>query len=167
MEVMLAMSVLAFAFLAMSQSLIGSMKLTASSREQAIATNGFRDQLEVLQGAEDFEELFALYNSNPDDDPEGPGTAPGPNFAVEGLDVLPGDPDGMVGQIFFPTIAGRLREDGADEGFTTPRDLNGDGVIDGASHDTDYLMLPVLLRLSWKGSGPESQAEVRTILTDR
>ena len=51
-----------------------------------------------------FREIWRRYNSNPADDPGGPGTAPGNNFAVPLLRPLPGDADGLPGEIFFPEI---------------------------------------------------------------
>lgn len=166
LELMLVMTVFLFGFLAMSRSLIGSMKLTETNRELALATDGARAMIEVLQGQE-FSEVFALYNEDPSDDPGEPGTAPGPGFAVTGLAVVDGDDDGLVGEIVFPTLGTQLREDQADDGFQEPHDLDGDGEIDDENHATDYRLLPVLLRLRWKGRGPESSLEVRTLIADR
>ena len=32
-----------------------------------------------------------------------------------------------------------------------PRDLNGDGVIDKENHAKDFLVLPVKVRVRWRG----------------
>src|SRR5678815_2435208 len=69
LELMIVMSVLIVAFLAMSQALVTSMKLTSVNRESALATDGIRERMEVLEGVEEFSELFALYNANSNDDP--------------------------------------------------------------------------------------------------
>ena len=167
LELMIVVSVLLVTLLAMSQSLVASMKLNGVNRETALATDGIREITEVLEGVEDFSMLFALYNANPADDPGLPGSAPGAAFAVPGLSPVETDPDGRVGEIVFPTLGFELREDLLDANLGMPRDLNGDGVVDAANHAGNYRILPVLLRLRWKGSGCERSMEVRTLLADR
>lgn len=50
-----------------------------------------------------------------------------------------------------------LREDLDAPELGLPRDLDGDGAIDGADHRGDFRILPVLLELDWDGpSGPQS-----------
>jgi hypothetical protein len=164
---MIVISVLLVAFLAMSQSLVTSMRLTQINRESALATDGIHEVMEVLEGVEEFSQLYVLYNTIPDDDPGLEGSAPGSGFAVEGLAPVAEDPDGFVGEILFPTSGLELREDVVDEGMGMPRDLNGDGVIDALNHAGDYRILPVLVRLHWKGNGCERSMEVRTLIADR
>ena len=101
-ELLLAMSVLLFAMLALSQTLGTAKQLNGVNRETALAHDGIREMLEILQGAEDFSQLFALYNEDPNDDPGGIGTAPGSGFTVNGLDPTDDDADGLVGEIRFP-----------------------------------------------------------------
>jgi hypothetical protein len=169
-ELTLVMSVLLVAFLALSQSLVTSMALTRVNRESALATDGVRRVVELMQGGEDFDLLFRLYNSDPLDDP-GPLPAPGDTFQVEGLEAAPDDPDGAVGEILFPVIdtAGgpELREDIDMPELSMPRDLDGDGLIDSLDHAGDYRLLPVLVRLRWKGISGERTAEARTLIADR
>jgi hypothetical protein len=86
---------------------------------------------------------------------------------VKGLQVPDGDAIGSVGEIVFPTIGTQLREDVVDPELGMPRDLNGDGIIDSADHAGDYKLLPVLLRLHWKGVGVKRSVVVRTLLADR
>ena len=167
LELMIVMSVLLVAFLAMSQALVTSMRLTGVNRESALATDGIRERMEVLEGVEEFSEVFALYNANPNDDPGLPGSAPGSGFAVAGLMPTEGDADGLVGEILFPTIGLELREDLEDAGLGMPRDLSGDNFVDRANHAGDYRLLPVLLRLRWNQGGLERSMEVRTLLADR
>jgi hypothetical protein len=95
--------------------------------------------------------LFATYNTIAGDDPGGAGTAPGQNFTVPGLEPRDGDADGCVGRILFPTINGALREDVVNSFLGMPRDLDGDVTIDGLSHNGDYILLPVHVRIEWKG----------------
>lgn len=164
-ELLIVIGILVIAFLAMSQTLITSMKLTGTNRESACATDGLRNMMETLQGVQDFHSIFRLYNRDPSDD--GGAVAPGSNFAVAGLQAVPGDPDGFVGEIVFPTIGTQLREDLVDPALGMPRDLNGDGVIDSLDHALDYRILPVLLRIRWKGGSIERSMEIRTLLANR
>jgi hypothetical protein len=164
-ELTLVISVLLVAFLALSQSLVTSMALTRVNRESALATDGLRRMVELLQGNEDFDLLFRLYNAEPGDDP-GPGPAPGNTFAVEGLEAAPDDPDGIVGEIVFPSIGADLYENIDMPELSMPRDLDGDGGIN-VFPITDYRLLPVLVRLRWNGISGERTAEVRTMIADR
>ena len=169
-ELMLAMTVLLVALGAFSQSLVQSMALTEANRESALAQDGVRETVEVLNGTDDFALLFARYNADPADDPPGV-SSPGSNFAVAGLTPLTTDPDGFVGEIVFPslvTAAGtELREDIVLPELGFPRDLNGDGFVDSVDHSTDYQILPVLVRSQWQGRNRERFTEIRTILADR
>ncbi len=169
LELVVAM---AFVLIAM-QGLIGI--LTSSSRasganfETAKAKEAARAMLETIQ-SQPFEEVFALYNANGLDDPGGAGTAPGPNFAVEDLNVLDSDADGMAGEIILPrrSVAGveELREDDDETRLGMPRDLNGDGLVDALDHSGDYWILPVLVRVSWRSQSGQSRVEFKTVLVN-
>lgn len=45
-----------------------------------------------------------------------------------------------------------LREDLALDAFAMPADLNGDGSIDDAAHDTDYLAIPIVVHIRFSHS---------------
>ena len=45
-----------------------------------------------------------------------------------------------------------------------PRDLNGDHQIDGADHSLDKRILPVLVRLRWRGPTGVSRMEFKTLV---
>jgi type II secretory pathway pseudopilin PulG len=170
-ELLLVVSVLMIAFLALSQSLVASMALTRVNRESALATDALRQTVEVLQGVDEFGSVFALYNSDSSDDPV-PGLAPGAAFAVAGLEPADDDPDGLVGEIVFPAVDGAaglvLREDLDLPELGMPRDLNGDGdAVDVLGPADEYRLLPVLVRVRWRGASGERRAEVRTLLADR
>src|SRR5689334_10004347 len=150
LEMMIAITLVSLVLVAMSSSILTSMKATGVNRETALATDGIAAMMERLQGVGHFSDVFKLYNANPNDDPGIPGTAPGPNFAVPGLQPVDGDPDGFVGEIVFPTIGNELREDVVDPRLGMPRDLTGDGNVDHVDHSGNYKLLPVLLRVRWK-----------------
>jgi len=152
---------------ALSNSILTSVKATSVNKESALASDGIADLVERLQGVGHFKDVFALYDANPNDDPGIPGSAPGNHFAVHGLQVPDDEPGGFVGEIVFPTIGNQLREDVVLPDLGMPRDLNGDGVIDSADHAGDYKVLPVMLRVHWKGVGSKRSMVIRTILADR
>ncbi len=164
---MITVTLVSLLLVTLSNSILTSMKATGVNKESALATDGIADMVERLQGVGHFQDVFALYDANPNDDPGIPGTAPGNHFAVKGLQVPDDEPGGSVGEIVFPTIGNQLREDVVDPDLGMPRDLNGDGIIDSADHAADYKILPVLIRVHWKGVGVKRSMVVRTILANR
>jgi len=140
------------------------MGLGPSLRETGRAIEASRSLIEEMRG-QPFDEIWARYNADPADDPGGPGTAPGAAFAVAGLAPVPGDPDGFVGQVVFPAIGGELREDAVDVRLGAPRDLNLDGGVDAFDHSGDYAVLPVLVRVEWRGKGPSRHVDLCTTIT--
>jgi type II secretory pathway pseudopilin PulG len=164
-EVMLALSILVFAALAFSQALVSASRSTNTTRESAIPEQAARQVLETMQAVE-FAKIFATYDQEPTNDPNGDGTAPGSTFVVDGLDVLPADADGAVGEVLFPeTDPGVLREDFQQPRLSMPRDLNADGIIDAADHSGDYRLLPGIVRVSWRESNGRP-TRIKTILAD-
>lgn len=146
-----------------SQSLLNVSRLEPVQRETAAALEAARGALERMRGSS-FEELVALYDADPANDPDGPGTAPGAGFAVAGLAPVEGDADGLPGGVDLRLVAGALREDVDDVGLGLPRDLNGDGAVDAADHAGDYEVLPVRVRVEWTGAGGERSVELVTTL---
>ncbi len=166
-DLMVSFSVLVVALMAFSQSLVGSSRHALGQGQRDLALEGARQAMERLQST-DFDLVFALYNTDPADDPAGAGTAPGAGFAIAGLPVRPDDADGLVGEIRFPTQSAggvlELREDLVNPSFGTPKDLSGDGVIDSADHSDDYQLLPVVVSVEWLSSSGPGRLELRTML---
>lgn len=190
-ELVVAMSVLLVAASIFYRMLASTTQLRDTNRENAVAADAARVCLEEMRNAS-FSELWALYNDDPSDDPDGPGTAPGNRFRVEDLDPLPGSPGGTVGEVILPAqltqvevtveepmgkLGGGgtttmivdelwLREDVVDPELGLPRDLNGDNVVDTLDHAEDYLVLPVCVRIRWQSAFGERSMRVVTMLTD-
>lgn len=162
-ETAISLTVMVSALLAFGQAIVSSMRAAAASRESTLASEAARQLLQDLVAA-DFEDVYALFNEDPADDPDGVGTAPGANRAIEGLDPDPADADGMAGEVVFPVAGGVLREDVVDAALGMPSDLNDDGIIDGLDRSGDYQLLPVLVRVRWRGSAGISKVEFRTLL---
>jgi len=169
-EVMIGSGILVFAALALSRATVQSMKLSQQNRETALAQAAARQAMEDLQ-ARPFDEIFTLFNSDPDDNPSGV-PEPGTGFDVPGLSPRAGDPDQMVGQVILPEImnggASELREDFEDGALGMPMDLDGNGFVDEDLSVADtYQVLPVRIRLEWTGKGGDRVFEVRTVVSSR
>lgn len=168
LELAVVMTILLSALLIFSSTVSGVAKQRSVNRETGLAVAAARNILETLR-SEDFALAFARYNSDPNDDPDGPGTAPGNRFAVAGLDEAPDSPDGLEGEVIFPTAfdgagALQLREDVELRALGMPRDLSGDGRVDDQDHGDSYFILPVRVRLRWKGSTGVRQYEIASQL---
>lgn len=163
-ELMIASFVLTVAVCGVSGSMVSALALNRVNRETALAQEAIRRVMEEARGVP-FPQIFAAYNSSAADNPPAPVVSPGRNFAVFGLEPQVGDADGFVGEVTFPTtvVAGveQLREDVVDAGLGMPRDLNG--VLtpgdDLLNHANDYRLLPMRVRVSWRGvSGDRTMA---------
>ena len=159
-EVMVVLAILSIAGAMFSQTMTVSRRLDPVGAETAMAAEGARTQLEKMHN-HPFRDVFRLYNDDPNDDPGGKGTAPGSRFAVDGL--TPVTPGGYVGQVLFPVVGTQLREDLNDPDLCLPRDLNGDGVVDGLNHASDRILLPLRLRLVWKSHSGQSNQRTFTL----
>ncbi|MCE9596138.1 MAG: hypothetical protein K8S98_18265 [Planctomycetes bacterium] len=168
LELMFALAVMIIGMLGFAQVLVISAASATSAREEAIAAEAVRQVLTTVQSA-GFVQIFGLYNGAASDDPGGVGTAPGKDFAVPGLNAAANDADGLPGEILFPVQVNAptvLREDLVDPRFGTPRDLDGDGLIDAANHATNYTLIPVVVRVRWRGARGVSTYQVKTMIAN-
>ncbi|MBL8858074.1 MAG: prepilin-type N-terminal cleavage/methylation domain-containing protein [Planctomycetes bacterium] len=167
-ELAVGMAILVIGVLGFSQSLVSAQKLDVKNREMDRAAQAAREVMERMR-AESFPDVFRRFNTVTADDPGGAGTAPGAGFSVAGLTARAGDADGLPGEIIFPTLSASpeaIHETVVNAQLGMPRDLNGDGVIDAADHSTDYRVLPVIVRVSWRGVGGDGYYELQTMLAD-
>lgn len=165
-ELLISMVVLLVAAGGAMGALSSTVVLSESTWETGVAYAAAQRALERLQG-EGLSQVLARYNASTADDPP---NAPGPDFDVLGLAPRTDDPDGRVGRVVFPSVPGAptaLREDALDPDFGLPRDLNGDGLVDGLDHAGDYDLLPVLIRIEWRSQSGNRSVEVQTLLTAR
>ncbi len=168
-EVLIAGAVVAIAVVGAVGSIASTAKLGRANEETTRAYQAGRQMVEQLMAVQ-MNQALALYNESGADDPGGAGTAPGPSFAVFGLDARPEDRDGQVGRLLFPTDPADpavLREDLVEASFGMPRDLTGDDAIDGVDHSHDYFVLPVRVRLEWRGVSGNRTLEIDTLLAAR
>ena len=161
LELMLAMVVLTLAvgMLATSMGSLGS--IGSQQSERAEASEAARTVLERMRNVP-FDDIFATYNADPADDPDGEGTAPGCHFSAGDLEAWEGDEDGFVGYIYFPGNGLELREDTTHEMLGLPRDLDLDGAIESVDVSADYRILPVEVRVEWTSRGARREYRVWT-----
>ena len=167
LEIAVGIAVLVTGIMGFAQTMVVVQRGHQRTREVGRATQAARQVIERIQ-AEAFAEAFRVYNGDPADDPAGAGTAPGKNFAVPGLSALLNDPDGLPGEVIFPTPAGApgsLMENVVDTRLGMPRDLNGDGAISTVTnYASTYTILPVRVRVQWVGASGPGEVELRTML---
>lgn len=162
-EVLISMVVLLVAVGGTLGTISGHLVLGDSARETALAYQEAQRLVETMK-AEPFRQVFARYNDLPDDDPDA--SAPGAHFGVSSLAPWATDGDGRVGRVLFPvdsTAPGELREDLEFNGRTL--DLDADGSSDARDHSDDYAVLPVRIRVEWKGRSGNRFVELQTLLT--
>lgn len=168
-ELTIAVVVLTVAVSGFSSSVLSSMVLNRMNRETDVARQAARRALEDLQG-EEFNQVFAAFNATVGDY-AGAGAEATSGFAVEGLDLVSGDADGLPGRIEFPTLdvmgVSELREDVVDAGLGMPRDLDGLNGIDAADHAGDYQLLPVRVVIEWDGVRGARRLALETVLWAR
>ena len=162
-ELLTAVTILVFGIGALISMVAATSAANQLNRETAMAIAAAQGAIERLRAAP-FEEAFALYNADGDDDPDGADTAPGAGFDIRGLEAQAGDADGLPGEIVMPAAGPELWEDEDLPLFGLPRDLNMDDVVDAADHSGDYRVLPVLIRVQWQGrTGPRRIQLLTTI----
>ena len=165
-EVAIGIVLLTIAMSGLLGGMVSFALLARVSRENALALQAARAMAEKAQDTS-FAQVFATFNANPNDDPGGPGAAPGKDFSVRGLCAQPGDPDGRVGEFVFPTVSGALREDVVDAGLSMPRDLDADGAVDASDHALNYVLLPMRIRVQWRGAAGDRTLAINPLLTNR
>lgn len=174
LEVMFATAVLAIAISGAASAMLSAIQLDRVNRETSIATQEARRILEQAQDR-NFDELWALYNRDPADDPPAAvaaGTVPGWTFPVPGLTPQEGDLDGFAGEVMMPAVQNvvgvwELREDVVDVALGMPMDLNGDTIPDLLDHSGDYRIIPMRARVQWRGVSGNRTVDLVTIISRR
>lgn len=150
-EVVIALGVLVVALLSFSKTVTKGIQHQGSVAERDRALSAARQVVEDLRAAT-FEEVWVRHNGDTLDDPA-LGVSPGSGFDVAGLQPLPADPDGRVGELLFPESGGNLREDLDLPRLGLPFDLDRDGSVTSDDVSGDYRLLPVEIRVQWRSAG--------------
>ena len=148
-ELMVGMSVLTISVGAIASTLVATTGLNATTDEVERGHNAAVSVLEEIRSQE-FSEVFQTYN--------------GTSYSIAGMSPWPGE--SAVGTIIFPGDGTELREDVVDRGLGMPRDLNGDNVIDSLDHSSDYIVLPVRVRVRWSGRAGQLEQNIVSVLAD-
>ena len=130
------------------------LRLHRSNGETAHAEAAAREIAARLHDVP-FEQIFTTWSA-------------APNVEVPELNPRPDDPDGLVGRLIFPTVdvggVPRLREDVVMPALGMPRDLDASGGVDLADHSLDYVILPVTVRLEWRGAAGDASLDLHLVL---
>lgn len=166
-EVLISTVVIAVALLASAGTLGTTLRLSRVVSERDVAQRAATAVLQDVASVE-FAKVLASYDADPSNDPGGAGKAPGAKFAVAGLNPPAGVNPDAVGEVVFPLAGTAVREDLVLPELGMPRDLNGDGRIDGADHAADCRLLPVLVRVRWQGvEGKHASLSLTRLLCER
>ena len=162
-EVLVAAAVLAVGACAVTAAMIHGMAVGATNSETQEAQEAARRVLEQIS-AVPVREVFSRYNQDPKDDPQGAGTAVGNVVTVTSASGA-----ALDAEIIFPNAGDTsvIREDVDDPELGLPRDLNADSAIDDLDHSGDYVMLPVRVRVTWKGVTGTRSLDICSVLLDR
>jgi hypothetical protein len=163
MELMVSFSALMVVLLGFSRMLLSSHMASSTTHEATLAKEAARGMVEVLQ-ATPLAQIYPAFNANGGDDPGGANTAAGPGFAVRGLEALQDDPDGLPGRIVLPERNGVLSELATQPQYGWPMDMDRDGLTDTADVSGTYRLLPVVVRVEWRGSGGPGLVEFKTVI---
>lgn len=162
-EILVAAAVLAVAACAVTAAMVHGMAVGAMNTETQEAQEAARKVIEDLSSVP-VREVFARYNTDPNDDPSGPKTAVG-NI----VSLVSSSGATLDAEIIFPNAGdvSQIREDVDDPVLGLPRDLNADSVVDDLDHSHDYVMLPVRVRVTWRGVTGERSLDICSVLLDR
>jgi prepilin-type N-terminal cleavage/methylation domain-containing protein len=168
-EVSFAATIIAIVLTGLLGTMILSYRQSLLAADLSIAADAARRQAEVM-ASQRFRDIFFLYNATDEDDPNGRGTGFGSGFEVQGLDPRAADGDGRVGRVVFPTRQGfprNLVETAVIPELGMPRDLDGSGAIEGSNKEASYVLLPVTLKLEWRGVYGDASYTLHVLLADR
>ena len=162
-ELLVSFSALLVVLLGFSRMLLSSHMASNTTHEATLTKEAARAMVEELQAAP-LAEVYATHNANPADDPGGAGTAPGAGFTVRGLSAPLDDADGLPGHILFPEKNNVLSELQVQPQYGWPMDMDRDGAKLTANVSTTYRILPVVVRVEWRGSGGKGLVEFKTVI---
>jgi type II secretory pathway pseudopilin PulG len=162
-ELLISFSALLVVLLGFSRMLLSSRMASSTTHEATLAKEAARSMVERLQ-ATPLLEIYPTYNAATGDDPNGPGTAPGAGFTVRGLSAPLDDADGLPGTILFPEVGGVLSEQSIQPRYGWPMDMDRDGDLLTGNVSLTYRLLPVVVRVEWRGSGGNGLVEFKTVM---
>src|SRR5262245_42759016 len=166
-DLLVAASILALALLGHASTVLGGHRLSRSVEHRTVALEAARQLVERLRSDPDwtgaYANLVALYSPTLDTTgmPGRPPTAYYPDF------ITPKDLGPVRVLVSVPRSGTDLREDAVLPQFGLPYDLDADGTIDAVPHQSDYVVLPVVIKFSWHAAGePIQSVDISTWLSE-
>jgi len=163
-DLCVALVVLSISLGVLVGAVFSGIRLARTDEETALASQALRATLARLASLEP-RNAFVILNAEDGDDLQGQSAQTYLAVQEELLTDRQGQP--VTISVTFPVDPanpGVVREDLELPALGMPRDLDGDGEIDGADHADDLVILPVLLRLDWEGAGGPQSVQMATIL---
>lgn len=155
--------IIAFAMMACFSRAAGSDVASAENIKARAAVTRVMDGIRNYASSS-FETTYACFNSEPSDDPDGYGTAPGNSYVIDGLYTANGP---AHVRIEFPEENGHLRENIDAPELGMPKDLDGDGEIGTDSVDGTYKILPVRVVVQWESINGTREYSVVTFVISK
>lgn len=155
-EVLVTASVLLIGLLAMTSTSVVVNSLRRSAGDRSIAQAALQAIVEDLHASASEADSDAANWANDILADYGPGGTPGDAFAVPGLDPWEGETDVATVQIVLDETATDAVL-GVAAGM--PRDLDGDGNVNATNVSGDASLLPVIVRLRWRGETGQQQLQ--------
>jgi hypothetical protein len=150
---LVSFSALLVVLLGFSRMLLSSRMAAHTTHESTLAKEAARGWIERLQ-ATAFDQVYPTY-----------GAAGGAaDFDVPGLEAPLDDADGLPGEILFPESGGVLSELCDRPQYGWPVDMDGDGLLVSADVSATHRLLPVVVRVAWRGAGGDGVLEFQTVI---
>jgi hypothetical protein len=169
-EILVAGTVLTIGVLGHASSVLSSHKMSRAVADQGAATETLCRFIDRLRADPDWAGLYGklrpLSVESASDAPLS-SLAADPTLTTHPVTAYYSDftTPASLGTVRFlvqvPSLAvdgvPALRESAVAPRYGLPHDLNADGLVDSASRGSDYLVLPVVVRLRWQRGGQNSQ----------
>ncbi len=172
-ELLLATSMIATVLLAHAMSIAFSHTASVNSEERGVELLTTQRFVERLRADTGFAGLYARLRARTSESAGDMGlTSLGRDDALAGFDATAYYADftvppglgtwSILVQVPVSTVGGvsALRENLVAPRYGLPADLNGDGVIDADPRDSDYVVLPVVVRVRCRRRGHEPREVV-------
>ena len=151
---MVTASVLLVGLLAMTSTSVVVNSLRRNASDQQVAQSAMQAIVEDLHAAARSADSSASNWANDIIAIYGPGGIPGNSFPIQGLDPWNGNPNVASVQL----ITDETETDGGlGVAAGMPRDLNGDGNATSTDTRGTAALLPVIVRVQWRGAAGQQQ----------